>query len=88
MPNHLTVVGNVFLIFLATIDQLEMYIGKLVGAVAALPFYWRLCLQKMMTIGYFSLPVVGVTALFMGAVLALQISSGSGYCDGVRHHFF
>ena len=33
----------------------------------------------MTTIGYFSLPVVGMTALFTGAELVLQISSGSGY---------
>jgi phospholipid/cholesterol/gamma-HCH transport system permease protein len=31
----------------------------------------------MMTIGYFSLPVVGLTALFTGMVLALQIYLGS-----------
>ena len=41
----------------------------------------RRCLQQMMTIGYFSLPVVGLTALFTGAVLALQIYLGSGHCD-------
>ena len=48
----------------------------------------RLCLQQMMTIGYFSLPVVGMTALFTGAALALQIYLASGHCDGARHHFF
>ena len=48
----------------------------------------RLCLQQMMTIGYFSLPVVGMTALFTGAVLALQIYLGLGHCDGARHLFF
>lgn len=31
----------------------------------------------MLTIGYYSLPVVGMTALFTGAVLALQIYLGS-----------
>src|SRR3546814_5681139 len=31
----------------------------------------------MMVIGYFSLPVVGLTALFTGMVLALQIYLGS-----------
>ena len=73
MPNHLAVVGRVFLAFLATIDRLAMFTGKSVVAVATRLFYWRLCLQQMMTIGYFSLPVVGMTALFTGAVPALQI---------------
>ena len=48
----------------------------------------RLCLQKMVTIGYFPLPVVGMTALFTGAVPALQIYLGPSHCDGARHHFF
>ena len=88
MPNHLAVVGRVFPTFLATLGRLAMFTGKSAVAVATPPFYWRLCLQPMMTIGYFSLPVVGMTALFTGAVLALQIYLGSGYCDGARHHFF
>ncbi len=77
MPNPLAVVGRVFLAFLATIGRLAMFTGKSVVAVVTPPFYWRLCLQQMMTIGYFSLPVVGMTALFTGAVLALQIYLGS-----------
>ena len=87
MPNHLAVVGRVFPTFLAAIGRLAMFTGKSVIAVATPVFYWRLCLQQMVTRCYFSLPVVGMTALFTGAVLALQISSGSGYCDGVGHHF-
>ena len=88
MPNHLAVVGRVLLTFLATIGRLAMFTGKSAVAVATPPFYWRLCLQPVMTIGYFSLPVVGMTALFTGPVLALQIYLGSGHCDGARHHFF
>jgi len=77
MPNPLAVVGRIFLAFLATIGRIAMFTGKSVVAVVTPPFYWRLCLQQMMTIGYFSLPVVGMTALFTGAVLALQIYLGS-----------
>ncbi len=88
MPKHLAVVGRVFPTFLATIGRLAMFTGKSVVAVATPPFYWRLCLQQMMTIGYFSLPAVGMTALFAGVVLTLQTYLGSSYCDGARHHFF
>ena len=40
------------------------------------PFYWRELLSRIFNIGYLSLPVVGLTALFTGAALALQIYSG------------
>lgn len=40
------------------------------------PFYPKLILKQFLHIGYFSLPVVGLTAIFSGAVLALQSYSG------------
>lgn len=40
------------------------------------PFYGREFLQQVLAIGYFSLPVVGLTALFTGGALALQIYAG------------
>ena len=77
MPNPLAVLGHVFLEFLGTIGRLAMFTAKSIIAIATPPFYWRLFLQQVMTIGYYSLPVVGMTALFTGAVLALQIYLGS-----------
>src|SRR6185437_1843014 len=40
------------------------------------PFYPRLILREMVNIGYYSLPVVGLTAIFTGMVLALQSYTG------------
>lgn len=40
------------------------------------PFYPRLFLRAFVEIGYFSLPVVSLTAIFTGMVLALQSYSG------------
>ena len=40
------------------------------------PFYFRAILRQMLDIGYFSLPVVGLTAMFTGMVLALQSYTG------------
>lgn len=40
------------------------------------PFFPREVARQFMRIGYYSLPVVGMTALFTGAVLALQIYIG------------
>ncbi|MDE2463700.1 MAG: ABC transporter permease, partial [Alphaproteobacteria bacterium] len=46
-------------------------------AVFRPPYYWRLMGQQVLRIGYYSLPVVGLTAFFTGGVLALQIYIGS-----------
>ena len=40
------------------------------------PFYWRLFLRAFLDIGYYSLPVVALTAVFTGMVLALQSATG------------
>jgi phospholipid/cholesterol/gamma-HCH transport system permease protein len=40
------------------------------------PFYGRALRQQLIEIGYYSLPVVGLTALFSGMVLALQSYTG------------
>jgi phospholipid/cholesterol/gamma-HCH transport system permease protein len=40
------------------------------------PFYPRMFLSALVEIGYFSLPVVALTAVFTGMVLALQSSTG------------
>jgi phospholipid/cholesterol/gamma-HCH transport system permease protein len=57
--------------------------GRLVlFALAALshllrpPFYGRACLAAFVEIGFFSLPVVALTAVFTGMVLALQSATG------------
>ena len=40
------------------------------------PFYWRELSSALVQIGWLSLPVVGLTALFTGGALALQIYAG------------
>jgi phospholipid/cholesterol/gamma-HCH transport system permease protein len=40
------------------------------------PLYPRLILRQMVEIGFYSLPVVGLTAIFTGMVLALQSYTG------------
>ncbi|GBR46089.1 MULTISPECIES: MlaE family ABC transporter permease [Neokomagataea] len=42
------------------------------------PFYGRVFLTSLLEIGFFSLPVVALTALFSGAVIALQSYTGFG----------
>ena len=76
--NPLAIVGRVFLDFLVAIGRVSVFTFYGVRHIFTPPFYFRLLVKQMMTIGYFSLPVVGLTALFTGMVLALQIFIGAG----------
>ncbi|MBN9532163.1 MAG: ABC transporter permease [Alphaproteobacteria bacterium] len=75
--NILAAIGRLFLAFLAETGRLTLFTGRAFAGLVQPPIYWRLILQQMMRIGYFSLPVVGLTAFFTGGVLALQIFIGS-----------
>ncbi|MBS4046496.1 MAG: MlaE family ABC transporter permease [Ferrovibrio sp.] len=76
--NPLAIIGRVFLDFLGAIGRVAVFTFHGLRHIFAPPFYFRLLVKQMMTIGYFSLPVVGLTALFTGMVLALQIFIGAG----------
>ena len=74
--NFLAVIGRVFLTFLAETGRLALFtVSALVNCVRP-PVYGRLIGQQMLRIGYYSLPVVGLTAFFTGGALALQIYVG------------
>ena len=74
--NFLQPIGNVTFAFLATIGRLVLFTGRSLMHSVRPPFYPRIILKQMIEIGYFSLPVVGVTAIFAGMVLALQSFTG------------
>jgi phospholipid/cholesterol/gamma-HCH transport system permease protein len=74
--NPLAIVGRGFLDFLEGIGRLAIFTANGVSHCLRPPFYWRLIGRQMLSIGYFSLPVVGMTAVFTGMVLALQIYIG------------
>jgi phospholipid/cholesterol/gamma-HCH transport system permease protein len=69
-------IGAALLGFLAATGRLAMFAGRALATAAAPPVYLRIVLRQMLDIGYFSLPVVGLTALFTGMVLALQSYNG------------
>ena len=62
---------------LSEIGRLAIFLWSSVTGIVRPPIYWRLIGQQMLRIGYYSLPVVGLTAFFTGGVLALQIFIGS-----------
>src|SRR5882672_6438142 len=74
--NFLANIGRATMTVLAHIGALALFTGRALAAVVSPPIYFRLILVQTMRIGYFSLPVVGLTAFFMGGVLALQIYLG------------
>src|ERR1700742_3256804 len=74
--NFFAAIGRATLTLLAQIGRLALFTLRSVAAIFRPPFYGRLFAQQIMRIGYFSLPVVGLTALSTGAVLALQIYLG------------
>jgi phospholipid/cholesterol/gamma-HCH transport system permease protein len=74
--NFLAAIGRVFLGFLAATGRLALFTGSSLFHCATLPVYLRLIARQMIDVGYYSLPVVGLTAVFTGMVLALQSYTG------------
>lgn len=71
------------------VGRLTLAVARLVGAVAlfalrglaaciSLPWYAGQVLRQCVSIGFMSLPVIGLTAIFTGAALALNIFTGGG----------
>jgi phospholipid/cholesterol/gamma-HCH transport system permease protein len=75
-PNPLAMIGRVFLRFLASVGRLGIFTGNALAAAFSPPYYPRQIGRMMLEIGYYSLPVIGLTAIFTGGVLALQSYSG------------
>lgn len=69
-------IGHTFLYFLEIVGRLSVFIGKAVSSCFAPPFFPAQIRRQLIDIGYYSLPVVGMTTLFTGMVLALQSYTG------------
>ena len=74
--DFLALVGRVVVTGLASIGRLTRFAGQALSHILRPPFYFGRMFEQMISIGYFSLPVVGLTALFTGAALAQQIYVG------------
>ena len=72
----LATIGRSVIGLLAGVGRVSIYAGATVSHLFRPPFYPREFLIQLMQIGFLSLPVVGLTALFTGGALALQIYSG------------
>lgn len=79
--NPLALIGHTFLEFLAATGRLAHFTSRAISHCFRRPVYWPQIGRQFIDIGYFSLPVVGLTALFTGMVLALQSHSGFSRFD-------
>ncbi|MFN7054244.1 MlaE family ABC transporter permease [Hyphomonas sp.] len=76
MTNPLQLIGRATLGVFTEVGRLAVFAGH-VGAAAFTPrWYSAEILRQMVRIGFYSLPVVGLSAVFIGAALALNIYEG------------
>ncbi|MDA0305704.1 MAG: ABC transporter permease [Proteobacteria bacterium] len=74
--NFLQPIGSVILHFLETVGRLIRFSVSAFSHTVRPPFYPRIIIRQMVDIGFYSLPVVGLTGVFAGMVLALQSYTG------------
>ncbi|WP_127112386.1 MlaE family ABC transporter permease [Shimia sediminis] len=72
----LAALGRATLGVLATIGQVTLFALSAITHIFRPPFYAREFAVALLNIGWLSLPVVGLTAIFTGGALALQIYDG------------
>ncbi len=75
--NIFAIIGRIFINFLRTVGNVSIFAVNSVLSIFSPPFYGRAILSSLYQIGFTSLPVIGLTAIFTGAALALNIYDGS-----------
>ena len=68
--------GSRTLNFSNSIGKFSLFVIKALIGIIRPPYDLKMIMQQMVNIGFYSLPVVGMTAIFSGAVLALQSYTG------------
>ncbi|MGD2134133.1 MAG: ABC transporter permease [Maricaulaceae bacterium] len=69
-------IGRATIATLAATGSVALFAGRAIAAAAGPPVYLGQLGRQLLRVGYFSLPVVGLTAIFTGASLALNIYTG------------
>ncbi len=72
----LATIGRTVLALLAAVGRATQFALDTISHLARPPWYPRELGHALIQIGYFSLPVVGLTTIFTGGALALQIYAG------------
>lgn len=76
MINPFAPIGRGTIGILAEIGRFSAFTGRAAASVFSPPLFIGQFLRQCMAIGYYSLPVIGLTAVFIGAALALNIYVG------------
>ncbi|MFP5479372.1 MAG: MlaE family ABC transporter permease [Alphaproteobacteria bacterium] len=76
MTAALGALGRPVLQALAAVGRVALFAASVLGHILRPPFYLRELGHAVLQIGWFSLPVVALTAIFTGGALALQIYAG------------
>ncbi|MDR1334832.1 MAG: ABC transporter permease [Holosporaceae bacterium] len=76
MTNLVASVGVYTLSALQGIGKITFFAASGIKSCFAPPFYFRSTINQIIVIGFYSLPIVGLTALFAGMVLAMQMHVG------------
>lgn len=74
--NFFAAIGRFVLGFFAATGRIVDFTSRSVSHCFRPPFFPSQLLRQLIDIGYYSLPVVGMTTLFTGMVLALQSYTG------------
>jgi phospholipid/cholesterol/gamma-HCH transport system permease protein len=74
----LAALGRTAINMFSGVGRLMLFTLQALRAAVVPPYYFGRLAEQMALIGWFSLPVVGLTALFTGAALAQQIYVGGG----------
>ena len=74
--NQISNVGKIVIIFCSELGKVLLFLIKSFIWSIKPPFYFKQALKQILDIGFYSLPVVGLTTFFSGMVLALQTYSG------------
>jgi phospholipid/cholesterol/gamma-HCH transport system permease protein len=74
--NFFNLVGRSFISFLQAFGRVTLFTITSVSHIFRYPFYFKQIGRQMIEIGFYSLPVIGMTTLFAGMVMALQTYSG------------
>lgn len=68
--------GQPLVKFFSSLGELSIFVVRSVANCFVPPFYIRNLMRQIMDIGFYSLPVVGLTTIFAGMVIAIQSYSG------------
>ena len=74
--SFLAALGRAVILACAEVGKVAIFAAAGLSHIVRPPFYGRLFVRALLDIGYFSLPVVALTAVFTGMVLALQSYTG------------